>query len=262
MATLIDVARYPLGESDSVERVALVNRCKNDVQQTGAVVLPGFVDGAGVASIVAEVEPHLGKAFYKQKRHNVYLTNHDDAMPEHHPRNALQVTNSATLAYDYLPRAGLLDSIYRWPPMRQFVSKVLGYESLHPYEDELSPVNVLVYPEGAGTGWHFDIADFVVTLLLRSPHGGGVYDYAPFIRSESDEGFGKVANILDGKPDGVKALSQPEGALVIFKGHHTLHRVTPVSGELSRLVAVFSYAREAGQHTNQYNRRTFYGRED
>ena len=206
--------------------------------------------------------PFLDRAFYKTKRHNVYLDDDDPAYGVDHPRNAPQTTDSATLAYDFIPKSGVLDTIYHWPPMRRFVADALGYDALFPYVDDVAPVNLLVYPPGTGTGWHFDIAQFVVTLLIRSPRGGGVYEYAPFIRSEEDEGFDAVGAILAGGRNGVRELSQPEGALVIFKGHHTLHRVTPIEGEVSRLVGVLSYAGTPGRKTNAYNRRTFYGRRD
>ena len=194
-----------------------------------------------VAEIAREVEPCLDRAFYKTKRHNVYLVDDDPRLcgrpsskrpPDHrlgHPRLRLHPEGGG--AGQHLPLATDAGSSS---------SDILGFDALYPYVDDVAPLNVLVYPPGKGTGWHFDIAEFVVTLLIRSPRGGGVYEYAPFIRSEDDEGFGAVGAILAGERHGVYELSQPEGALVIFKGHHTLHRVTPVEGDLKRLVGVLS----------------------
>ena len=258
----IDLTRYPIDAFGSPERDRLVTFCRSAIAETGACVLEGFVPADAVADVAHEVDPFLDRAFYKTKRHNVYLDDDDPAYAADHPRNAPQTTDSATLAYDFIPKAGVLDTIYHWPPMRRFVAHVLGFESLHPYVDDVAPVNILVYLPGTGTGWHFDIAEFVVTLLIRRPRGGGVYEYAPFIRTDEDEGFDAVGEILSGERNGVRELSQPEGALVIFKGHHTLHRVTPIEGDVSRLVGVLSYAGAPGQKTNAYNRRTFYGRGD
>ena len=258
----VDLSRYPIESFGSPEREGLVASCRRAIGESGACVLEGFVPSGAVTEIAREVEPCLDRAFYKTKRHNVYLVDDDPAYPADHPRNAHQTTGSATLAYDFIPKEGVLDSIYHWEPMRRFVSDILGFDALYPYVDDVAPLNVLVYPPGKGTGWHFDIAEFVVTLLIRSPRGGGVYEYAPFIRSEDDEGFDAVGAILAGERHGVHELSQPEGALVIFKGHHTLHRVTPVEGDLRRLVGVLSYAATPGRETSAYNRRTFYGRDD
>ena len=258
----IDLSRYPIDAAGSPEHGHLVSSCRAAIADTGACVLEGFVPPTAVADIGREVEPCLHRAFYKTKRHNVYLDDDDPAYAATHPRNASQTTDSATLAYDFIPEAGGLDTIYHWPPMRRFVADALGFDALHPYVDDVAPVNVLVYPPGTGTGWHFDIAEFVVTLLIRSPQGGGMYEYAPFIRTQEDEGFEAVGAILAGGRHGVHELSLPEGALVIFKGHHTLHRVTPIEGDVSRLVGVLSYAGAPGRKTNEYNRRTFYGRND
>ena len=258
----IDLSRYPIDALGSPRRERLVASCRDAIGERGACVFEGFVAPEIVAGIAREVEPCLDRAWYRTKRHNVYLDDEDPAYGAYHPRNAIQRTDSATLAYDFIPKAGLLDSIYHWSPMRRFIADVLAFEALFPYVDDVTPVNVLVYPPGTGTGWHFDIAEFVVTLLIRSPRGGGVYEYAPFIRDPDNEGYDAVEAILAGDARGVHELSQPEGALVIFKGHYTLHRVTPIQGDISRLVGVLSYASASGQKTSAYNRRTFYGRND
>ena len=255
----IDLSRYPIDAFASPERDRLIASCRRAIGESGACVLEGFVPPESIAEIAREVEPCLHRAFYKTKRHNVYLDDDDPAYAADHPRNVHQTTDSATLAYEFIPKDGMLDTIYRWPSMRQFIADTLGFEALFPYVDEVAPVNVLVYSPGAGTGWHFDVAEFVVTLLIRSAGRGGVYEYAPFIRSSDDEGFDAVGAVLSGERRGVHELSQPEGALVIFKGHHTLHRVTPIEGEITRLVGVLSYAGAPGRKTNAYNRRIFYG---
>ena len=47
---------------------------------------------------------------------------------------------------------------------------------------------------------------------------------------------------------------------MLFQGRNTLHRVTPVEGSQSRLVAVFTYDPEPGKTLAEHTRRTFYGR--
>ena len=184
----------------------------------------------------------------------------DPALPTAHPRNRKEETTSATLGYDGIPTGGLLDRIYRWPAVRQFVADVLGYAQLFPNCDPLSPLNVLVYEPGKMTGWHFDNAKFVVTLMLRPAEAGGDYEYLPFIRGDEGEGYEAVGRALDGARDGVKILRQDAGALVIFAGYRTLHRVTPVDGGTSRLVGVFTYSPEDGFELDPHTRQTFYGK--
>ena len=176
-----------------------------------------------------------------------------------HPRNRRMMTDSATLACDLIPKDCRLDRIYRWPPLHGFIAKLLGFAELHPYADPLAALNILVYRPGSQTNWHFDNANFVVTLMLRQGTSGGAYQYAPFIRGGADE-FERVGTVLDGGEEGVLELKQDPGALVLFQGRNTLHRVTPVEGDVSRLVAVFTYDPEPGKILAEHTRRTFYGR--
>ena len=256
----IDLARYPIEDLESARAKALIADCQAGLKETGACVLDGFVPPDRVAGAVAEVEGNLGEAFYKTKQHNPYLIPDDPAFPADHPRNRRLTTNSATLGYDLIPRGCTLDGIYNWPPLRAFIARVLGYDALYPYTDPLSPLNILVYQPGTGTNWHFDNANFVVTLMLQQSEAGGLYQYAPFIRGDGHDNYDAIGRVLDGVPEGVLELKQDPGALVLFQGQYTLHRVTPVEGAADRLVAVFTYHPEPGMRLAEHTRKTFYGR--
>lgn len=256
----VDCERYPIAAPESAGYGALLAACRADMAAEGACVLEGFVDAAGIAKIVEEVAPHLPNAFYKHKTHNVYLIADDESLPADHPRNRKVETTSATLGYDGIPRGALLERIYRWPAVRRFIADLLGFETLYPNCDPLSPLNVLVYRPGTVTGWHFDNASFVVTLMLRPAAAGGDYEYAPFIRSAEAENFEAVGRVLDGDAKRVRILHQSAGALVIFAGAMTLHRVTAVEGADSRLVGVFTYSPQDGYELDPHTRKTFYGK--
>lgn len=260
MEQFIDLERYPIADPGSAPYDALVARCRTSLAEDGAHVFEGFLKDDSMPRAIAEIEPALPHAFYKAKRHSPYLVADDPAFSADHPRNRKQATSSATLGYDHVPADSVINRIYTWEPLQRFLADVLRYEALYPYADPLTPLNVLVYGERAETGWHFDLPPFVVTLMLQQGIAGGVYEYAPFIRSDDDENYEGVAAVLEGRSDAVRELRQPPGALVIFRGNRTLHRVTPVIGERPRLVAVFSYARERGTMSDEHNRLTFYGR--
>lgn len=255
----IDIGRYPVDQPGSLAYDALRDRCRVALADDGAVVLEGFAPPATVEALIAEVEPQLGDAFFKPKTHNVFLVADDPARPAHHPRNRKQATTSATLGYDGVPSGGLLDRVYGWPALRAFLANVLGLPALHPYRDPLSPLNVLVYRDGAATGWHFDGAKFVVTLMLRPAEAGGVFEYVPFVRGEDEASFARIGRIIDGTASDVRVLRQPAGALVIFRGSRTLHRVTAVAGT-PRLVTVFSYSPDPSFELDAHTRQTFYGK--
>lgn len=256
----IDIGRYPITEPESTRVESLVRECRSGLRSRGAYVLEGFLRAEALARMLSELDGVLDNAFYKPKIHNPYLAPDDGNFSESHPRNRAQHTNSATLAYDFIAADSLLEKIYRWPPLREFIAKTLGYEELHAYADALAAVNVLVYPPGTQTGWHFDNAHFVVTLMLQRGQGGGAYEYAPFIRSPQEENFSAIEAVLDGDGTAVNTLEQRAGDLVVFQGRYTLHRVTEVLGDAPRLVAVLSYDVKPGTTLSEHTRKTFYGR--
>jgi len=256
----IDIARYPITKPGGSPFELLVRECGKGLETRGAYVLEGFLRDEAVARMVRELDGVLDHAFYKPKIHNPYLAPNDASFSESHPRNRAQHTNSATLAYDFIAQQSLLEQIYRWPPLREFIAKTLGYEELHAYADALAAVNVLVYPPGTQTGWHFDNAHFVVTLMLQQGQRGGAYEYAPFIRSPQDDNYAAVEAVLDGDGAAVNTLEQRAGDLVVFQGRYTLHRVTEVLGDTPRLVAVLSYDVKPGTTLTEHTRKTFYGR--
>lgn len=256
----INLASHPIKELDSPRGGALVDACMAGLRDHGTYVLEGFLCEQAIATILKQLRGVLGKAFYNPKNHNAYLAPEDVRLPALHPRNRRQLTSSATLAYDFIAGDSLLERIYRWPPLRDFIARTLGAAELHPYADDLAAVNVLIYPPGTQTGWHFDNAQFTVTLMLRQAQQGGAYEYAPFIRSPDDDNYAAVGAVLDGQSAAVRTLELRAGDLVVFQGRYTLHRVTEVYGEEPRIIAVLAYDVEPGRELTSHTRRMFYGR--
>ena len=82
----------------------------------------------------------------------------------------------------------------------------------------------------------------VTTLLLQEPEAGGVFEYVPAIRSDDDENFAEVEAVLDGRSNRVRQNHLQSGTLSLFRGHYSLHRVTPVNGKRQRLQAILGYS--------------------
>ena len=255
-----DLVSHPITALNTPSGDTLVRQCKERLTTHGAYVLEGFLRHEALVTILDELAGVLDNAFYKPKTHNAYLAPGDENFSAQHPRNREQLTDSATLAYDFIARDSLLEQIYRWSPLRDFIARTLGFEQLFPYADALAAANVLVYPPGTQTGWHFDNAHFVVTLMLRQAQRGGAYEYAPFIRAPDEENYPAIEAILDGGCGSVQTLKQSAGDLVVFQGRYTLHRVTEVRGIESRLIAVLSYDVKPGTTLTPHTRKTFYGR--
>ncbi len=262
MKDIIDLDRYPIDRPDDSGYAALRQQCLGDLARQGAAVLEGFMRTETLADTVAEVAPVLENAFFTPKTHSPYLVADDPAFPPDHPRNRKQATSSATLAYDWIPEDSALNRLYLWPPFLAFLADVLEYEALYPYADTLTPLNVLIYDKGASLGWHFDLPPFVVTLTLQQSEQGGEFLFAPFIRSDDDENYDGVAEVLESRSDAVRELKQPPGALVIFRGNRTIHRVTTIESDTPRLAVAFSFSKEPGTISDEHNRMTFYGRVD
>jgi hypothetical protein len=74
------------------------------------------------------------------------------------------------------------------------------------------------------------------------------------------ENFDAVARVLAGTHDGVRRLAAEPGTLTLFRGHHSLPRVTPGFGPSKRLLAALSYVREPDATFSAYARTLFHGR--
>jgi len=255
----VDTVRFPLTQLASDEGQALVARCRVQLAAEGACVLESFLLPDAAAAARAELEGRLAEAFYCTKSHNPYLAEDDPLRPADHPRNRPQVSDLGALADDLIPD-GVLRQLYRWDALQAFIAALLEVPRLYPYADPLGSLNLNIFQPGQQLGWHYDNADWAITLMLQPAEAGGVYEYVPWIRKPDDENYGAVAAILDGDDNGVRRLAMGEGALVLFRGRYSLHRVTPVEGSRPRLVAVFSYDTEPGVMLTEHNRELFYGR--
>ena len=120
--------------------------------------------------------------------------------------------------------------------------------------------NVTIMGDGDQHGWHFDSNDFVISLLLQAPMGGGCFVFAPGIRSEADQNYDGVAAAMDGDPGLLRQPLMAPGALILFRGRNSLHRVTPVEGPDKRIIALFSYDRRPDMQFSEQSRINVFGR--
>ncbi len=256
----VDLVRYPILDLEQPAARALLESCRAELAESGALVLEGFLFPQAARQAIAELDGLLDNAFYCEKQHNPYLDPQDTALPADHPRNRLQVSDVGALADDQIPRGSILQSLYHWDRVQAFVAILLGVPRLYPYADPLGSLNLSIYQPGQQIGWHYDNADWAVTLMLQPAEAAGAYEYGPRVRDGARENYDRVAKILDGDRDGVRRLSQDVGALVLFRGRHSIHRVTPVEGGRPRLIAILSYDTEPGVMLTEHYRRLFFGR--
>lgn len=235
--------------------------CRHRLNADGALVLRGFFTRQAIAAVVEDSHHREADAFYASSTHNVYLADIDPTLPEDHGFNRQVTSSKGLIADDQIPSDSRLRQVYDDAAFRSFLCGVLGIESIHPYADDLSSINVHFAAEGMELGWHFDNSSFAVTMLLRAPDAGGEFHYVPAVRDSvsGDQGFDRVEAVLDGD-EPVQTLNLAPGDLVMFRGRDALHRVTPTEGGTTRMLVVFAYNDQPGIALSDSALATFYGR--
>lgn len=255
LANIVDLSVNPIGDP------AFRTRCRQTLDAAGALVLPGFLSAAALATVRLEGAEHSPAAFYAASKHNVYLRPQDESLPAGHARNRLVVSSKGCITDEDIPAQSPLRTLYDALPFRDFLCAVLGEELLYPYADRLSSINLHYARAGQELGWHFDNSSFAITLLIQKPEAGGHFEYVENLR-DADGGemnYAGVTQVLDGRR-AVKRLAIEEGDLVLFRGRNAMHRVTPTEGNATRMLVVLAYNAQPGIMLSESARMTFYGR--
>lgn len=260
MKQVLDLDRWPLGALDGARGHALVSRCREDLHDAGMFSLPGLIRPEALRACVAEVA-HLfdSAAFTHARDHNIYFDDEIEGLDAGHPALRRFTTINRTICGDQIP-ASTIERIYEWQPLIAFLAAATEKTQLYPMADPLGRLNVMAYREGERLNWHFDRAEFTITVLLQAPLGGGEFQYRSGLRSDTDPNYDGVARLLAGDDAGVRTLPLAPGTLNVFKGKNTAHRVTPVEGDRARIIAVFSYYETPDVTFSDTERLGFYGR--
>jgi hypothetical protein len=252
---IVDLDRYSLDE-----REFRVN-CRRSLTEHGVLVLPGFLLPPAIASIGADGEANQHLAYYTADNHNIYIDDPDPAYPADHPRNREVSSSKGCITTDQIPADSALRKLYDSLAFRDFLCAVFEVDELHEYADSLSSINLHYASDGQELGWHYDNSSFAITLLIQKPDDGGVFEYVKDVR-DADAGemnYEFSGRILDGEVTPERLAMEP-GALVLFRGRNSMHRVTPAVGERPRMLVVLAYNTEPGIALSESARMTFFGR--
>jgi hypothetical protein len=273
--------RYPwLQEMSSSSAIAAIENAKVQFESTGAVTFPEFITSVALADILLDARKREDRAFTTDDAHNVHLLPADPDYPEKSVRNYEMRTKVASIAYDELPENSKLAELYRDPIVRQLIAAVVSKESLYLSDDPLGCCSINVFRPGYHHSFHFDESEFSTTLMLQeaSVEGTGLFQYTHPLRKHRDDlALHTVAAALkkyeeNDAPElieiGDEAEDAPElhtlefspGTLSIFSGAKSLHRVTKVAGDQSRLVAVLTFASQPGFRNSAKVQKLFWGR--
>jgi hypothetical protein len=89
---------------------------------------------------------------------------------------------------------------------------------------------------------------------------GGDFEYVPLIRSATDENYPRVQRLLEGASTEVVHVAMNPGTLLLFEGRNSIHRVTPIVGQTTRLVALLAYDTKPGTRSSKGLQMARYGR--
>lgn len=260
MKHLLDLDTYPLDRPESPEYAALVARCKARLAADGMFDLPGFMRPEVTKAAADASKPAMATASFRHARqHNIYFRDSVEGLPDDHPALAKVETVNHTLCADQLTGNPVID-IYDWPPFADFLAATMGKAYLYPMEDAMARVNVQASRDGEALNWHFDRSEFTTTILLQAPEVGGELEYRSNLRSADDPNYDGVAALLRGEDPEVKKIKLATGALNVFRGVNTLHRVVQVKGAVERIVAIFSFFDRPGVTMTAKEQTGFYGR--
>ena len=244
ISSIVDVSRYPIDQLDSRLGRKLVNEIQAQLEEDGSCTLENFVVPDALKKMRSEAMTLTGLAYPGPTTVSPYFFNYNIGKglgyDDNHPTKHKGKRNLKQIAADLIPKNHLLSILYRSTEMTDFLSLVLE-QPVYEFKDPFQSLNISVMNSGGCQQWHFDSGQMVTTLLLQEPEEGGVFEYAPNIRSENSENFEEVKKVLEGKSSQVKSLQLEPGMLSLFKGHYSLHRVTEVSGNKLRLQAILAY---------------------
>lgn len=257
---VIDLDRYPITSLETKAGQKLLEECRKQLATWGASEMPNFVRPKALDALVQEGSRIEHRAYRNALVGNAYLDEGEPGESADHARNLKERTVLGVIANDEFPSTSLLRQIYEWEPVMLFVGAILELPKIYRYGDPMGALNLSVMVNGDYLRWHFDQSDFVTSLAIRMPERGGAFEFFPRLRSPGNPNFEKVRGVLHGNRKGVETLPNKPGSLVLFQGKYSLHRVTPIEGKTSRLMALFSYDEQPDRGGTDYLRMIRYGR--
>src|ERR1700737_457787 len=123
----VDRARYPIAELDTPMGARLVASARQQLDEQGIFLLPGFVRPSAVDAIVAEVQALRRQAYLRETPQRLYpaTVELDPRLPADHPLRADQRCVESVLVYDLFGPGSNLRELYEWDALTAFLAAVL-----------------------------------------------------------------------------------------------------------------------------------------
>jgi hypothetical protein len=261
ISDIINTERYPIHDSGHVGLKALIEHARAELAEDGCCLLKDFLRPEALIKACQEGQALSGKTFYSRRMVNAYFTEDDASLPPDDPRRAFMERTSGFVTRDMIPPDNIIHRIYVSPMMKRFIGACLNEPEIYEYADPFAGLVINVMPEGTEQPWHFDTNEFIVSMMTQQPEDGGGFEYAPMVRTRTQENLGAVGAVVRGEDRSrVKKLELNPGDLQIFKGRFSVHRVTRVEGPVERNTAIFAYSEKPGIVGRAQRTKQLYGR--
>ena len=241
MESIVNSEIYPIHRMADPQTLQRIASARSELASVGACRFPQFLSPEGLSRCRQDAIALESQAHPSNNQYTPYYGQPDDSYPAGHPRNA-----TVRFAVRYVSRKLIssdspLRQLFEGDDLLTFIRNLVPGEPLYRYSDPRGSLNYTVMAWNDQLGWHFDACELVASILLRSAETGGDFEYIPAVRSSEDENFPSVESILNGNDGQRIAVSFQPGDMVLFRGRHSLHRVTPVEGGTTRLMALMSF---------------------
>ena len=259
---LLDYDTYPLNDPSHPRYQSVVRHARAQLADDGCAVIPNLLRPTAVAVISREIIERKHTTHFSTSSMNPYFhTKFNAEYPDRHPVNTFIERSSGFIPGDSWDESLAIDVIFRSDDLTNFLRDCLETDAVHCYADPLAGLTANVLDPGQQFAWHFDTNEFAVTALIDEASEGGLFEYVPMTRTPDDESFDRIQSILEGDRSEVKTLELRSGDLQIFRGRHSLHRVTRVPQDSTpRHSAIFAYTAEPGVIGRVERTRQLFGR--
>ncbi len=245
---LVDIATYPLDQPNSVAYKSAVAEARSQLQDDGCAVIKNLLRPTAVKIISQEIIERKSNTHFSTSKMNPYFhSTKNPEYPDHHPVNTFIERSSGFIPGDSWDASLAIDILFRSEMLTNFIRDALETQAVHCYADPLAGLTANILDPGQQFAWHFDTNEFAVTAMIDEADDGGLFQYVPLIRTPDNESFERIQKVLDDDCSEVKTLELHAGDLQIFRGRHSLHRVTRVpKTSRPRHAAIFAYTADPG----------------
>jgi hypothetical protein len=259
---LVDFDVYPFDETASPKYKVALSHAREQLQYDGCAVIKNLLRPTAVKIISQEIIARKQTTHFSTSSMNPYFhsTKNPD-YPDHHPVNTFIERSSGFIPGDSWDSSLAIDVLFRSEALTAFIRDCLETDSVYCYADPLAGLTANILDPGQQFAWHFDTNEFAVTAMIDEADEGGLFEYVPMIRTPDDESFDRIQKVLEDDRSEVKTLELHAGDLQIFRGRHSLHRVTRVPATSKpRHAAIFAYTAEPGVIGRVERTRQLFGR--